>query len=174
MNSYERVLAALEGRQPDRVPVMLHNFLMAAEEAGFTQDEYRNDPKKIAQSHIEAVEKYGYDVKFAYHTVRLLLEIEQILVEGDLDLERNREILKSVRRGEWALRRVEEWFSSKEESLEQQYADSSLPWGPPESEIKELLLNCLEHHYGSLAQVIQMEDRYIGAINEIREIVSRI
>ena len=61
MNSYERVSAALEGRWPDRVPVMLHNFLMAAEEAGFTQEEYRNDAKKIAQSHIEAVEKYGYD-----------------------------------------------------------------------------------------------------------------
>ena len=61
MNGYERIQAALEGRWPDRTPVMLHNFLMAAEEAGYTQEEYRNDPKKIAQSHIEAVEKYGYD-----------------------------------------------------------------------------------------------------------------
>ncbi len=61
MSSYERILAALEGRWPDRTPVMLHNFLMAAEEAGYTQEEYRNDPKKIARSHIEAVEKYGYD-----------------------------------------------------------------------------------------------------------------
>ena len=130
--------------------------------------------KKPTGKRKELVEKYGYDVKFAYHTVRLLLEIEQILVEGDLDLERNREILKSVRRGEWTLRRLEEWFSNKEESLEQQYIDSILPWGPQTPEIKELLLNCLEHHYGSLAQVIQMEDRYIGAINEIREIVSRI
>ena len=61
MSSYERILAALEGRWPDRTPVMLHNFLMAAEEAGYTQEEDRNDPKKIARSHIEAVEKYGYD-----------------------------------------------------------------------------------------------------------------
>ncbi len=61
MNSYERVQAALQGRWPDRTPVMLHNFLMAADEAGYTQEEYRNDPLKIAQSHIGAVEKYGYD-----------------------------------------------------------------------------------------------------------------
>jgi MtaA/CmuA family methyltransferase len=61
MNGYERIQAALEGRWPDRIPVMLHNFLIAAEEAGYTQEEYRNDPKKIAESHIQAVEKYGYD-----------------------------------------------------------------------------------------------------------------
>ena len=38
MNGYERVRAAVEGRRPDRVPVMLHNFLMAAE--------FRSSPKK--------------------------------------------------------------------------------------------------------------------------------
>jgi MtaA/CmuA family methyltransferase len=61
MNGYERIQAALQGRWSDRTPVMLHNFLMAAEEAGYTQEEYRNDPKKISQSHLQAVEKYGYD-----------------------------------------------------------------------------------------------------------------
>ena len=120
------------------------------------------------------VDEYGHDVKFAYHVVRLLLEIEQILVEGDLDLERNSEILKSIRRGDWTQERLEIWFEGKEASLEQQYIDSTLPWGPPEDEIRELLLNCLEHHYGSLAKVIQMEDRYVGAVNEIREIVNRL
>ena len=44
-------------------------------------------------------EKFGFDVKFAYHTVRLLNEAEQLLLEGDLDLQRNREQLKSIRRG---------------------------------------------------------------------------
>ena len=34
MNGCERIRAAVEGRRPDRVPVMLHNFLMAADEAG--------------------------------------------------------------------------------------------------------------------------------------------
>jgi hypothetical protein len=28
---------------------------------------------------------HGYDVKFAYHAVRLLLEVEQILVARDID-----------------------------------------------------------------------------------------
>jgi hypothetical protein len=44
----------------------------------------------------ELVEAHGYDVKFAYHVVRLLLEVEQILVAGDIALERDREQLKAI------------------------------------------------------------------------------
>lgn len=61
MNGRERILAALRGEQADRVPVMLHNFMMAAREAGFTQAQYRNDPQNIATAFIRAVEKYDYD-----------------------------------------------------------------------------------------------------------------
>ncbi len=61
MNGKQRIEAALRGEQPDRVPVMLHNFLMAAREAGYTQRQYREDPRVIADSFIQAVERYGYD-----------------------------------------------------------------------------------------------------------------
>ena len=61
MNGYQRISAALAGVPPDRVPVMLHNFLMAAREAGFSQRQFREDPAAIAESFIRAVETYGYD-----------------------------------------------------------------------------------------------------------------
>ena len=61
MNGYQRIMAALRGEQPDRVPIMLHNFMMAAHEAGFTQSQYRSNPKTIAQAFIQSVEKYDYD-----------------------------------------------------------------------------------------------------------------
>jgi len=61
MNGSRRVRAALEGARSDRVPVMLHNFLLAAREAGFTQRQFREDPGAIAESFIRAVETYGYD-----------------------------------------------------------------------------------------------------------------
>lgn len=61
MNGRERIEAALDGRQPDCVPVMLHNFMMAAREAGITMARYRSDPQAIAQCFIEAVERYQYD-----------------------------------------------------------------------------------------------------------------
>jgi uroporphyrinogen decarboxylase len=61
MNGHQRIAAALAGRQPDSTPVMLHNFMMAAREAGVSMSQYRTDPRQIARSHIELVEKYGYD-----------------------------------------------------------------------------------------------------------------
>ena len=61
MNGYERVAAALRGERPDRVPVMLHSFMMAAREAGHTMRAFREDPEKLAASFVQSVETYGYD-----------------------------------------------------------------------------------------------------------------
>ena len=74
--------------------------------------------KKPEGKRIETIEKYGYDVKFAYHVVRLLDEVEQILTIGDLDITRDRERLKAIRSGEWEMERVEQHFENKERILE--------------------------------------------------------
>ena len=46
------------------------------------------------------IEKYEYDVKYAYHVVRLVDEAEQLLRDGELDLGRSADRLREVRRGE--------------------------------------------------------------------------
>lgn len=61
MNGYQRIMAAFQDKQPDGVPVMLHNFMMAAREAGLTMEAFRHDPKEMARAFVEAVEKYEYD-----------------------------------------------------------------------------------------------------------------
>ena len=61
MNGYERISAALRGEQPDATPVMLHNFMMAAREAGVTMREFRTNPVVMAKTFGMAVEKYGLD-----------------------------------------------------------------------------------------------------------------
>ena len=61
MTGYERIQAALAGKMPDKTPIMLHNFMMAVNEAGYTMEQYRNNPKVIAECFIRAVEKYQYD-----------------------------------------------------------------------------------------------------------------
>lgn len=61
MNGYERISAALKGEWPDKRPIMLHNFMLAAKEAGYTMRQYREDPEIAAKCHIQAVEKYGLD-----------------------------------------------------------------------------------------------------------------
>jgi len=61
MNGFDRINAALRGEKPDKVPVMLHNFMMAAREYGVTMEQYRNSARVIAESFISAIEKYRYD-----------------------------------------------------------------------------------------------------------------
>lgn len=61
MNSLERVQAVIAGQVPDRVPVCLHNFMLAAREAGVPLEKYRSDPEAIANVHLQALEKYGHD-----------------------------------------------------------------------------------------------------------------
>ncbi len=101
------------------------------------------------------VEKYGYDVKYAYHLVRLLNEIEQILLEGDLDLERNREQLKAIRRGEWTVKEVKEYFNTKERDLEALYKMSDLPNLAQYDKIRELLFECLAMYFDEAVKPAQ-------------------
>jgi uroporphyrinogen decarboxylase len=61
MNGYQRVAAALQGQESDTIPIMLHNFMMAAREYGVTMAEFRSDAKTIAAAFIASVEKYRFD-----------------------------------------------------------------------------------------------------------------
>jgi uncharacterized protein len=122
----------------------------------------------------ETVAQYGFDVKFAYHIVRLLNEVEQIMVEGDLDLQRNREQLKSIRRGEWTESEIKDYCAAKERELERIYSESSLPPVPDEARIKQLLLNCLEEHYGSLSDAIVNPDAARSALREIQATLEKV
>jgi len=128
----------------------------------------KSNPKRMAD-----VETYGYDLKFAYHVVRLLLECEQIMIEHDLDITRNRELLKSIRRGEWTLEYLHEWFEQKEKSLETLYSESSLRYAPDEEAIRILLIDCLEHHFGSLDNIVKRDVRIENIISEMQSLIDR-
>jgi predicted nucleotidyltransferase len=115
----------------------------------------------------EMVEKYGYDVKFAYHIVRLLNEVEQILLDGDVDLERNREQLKSIRKGNWSEKQIQEYFNDKERTLEDLYVKSELRNKPPYAEIRELLHQCLEITYENTKHEVKDEQKLYVEMMEV-------
>lgn len=121
----------------------------------------------------ETIKLRGWDPKFLYHVVRLLDEAEQILSTGDIDLQRNKEQLKAIRRGEMSQDEVERWAAAKERALEDLYHTSTLQYSPDEEAIKKLLLECLEEHYGSLEKVFTKTDRLERALLEISDIVDR-
>jgi len=119
------------------------------------------------------VEKFGYDVKFAYHIVRLLDEVEQILSTGDLDLERSREQCKAIRAGEVSLASIEEHFEQQSKLLEEVYQKSTLPYGPDEEKTKGLLLMCLEEFYGSLDKCIIIQPNLNLLLQEMQSVIDK-
>lgn len=120
------------------------------------------------------VQQYGCDTKFLMHCVRLLGECEQVLTEGDLDLERDRDRLKAIRRGEMTVEQVKDLFHVKERELEKIYHETTaVPYKPDEQKIKQLLMNCLEHHYGSLDKCVVNPDKTNTLINELESIISK-
>lgn len=116
----------------------------------------------------ESFEKYGYDVKSAYHVVRLMLEAEMILNEGDLDLEINSEQLKFVRRGGYSLSELHEWFKSKEKDLSNLHSTSSLPAKSDHVKIRKLLWECLELHFGKIDNALRSD------LSKLEEDLSKI
>jgi len=134
---------------------------------------HKLDGKEPTGKRKESVDKYGFDVKYAYHIVRLMNECQQILTDGDVDLQRSKEELKSIRRGEWTEQRIKEYFESSLPGLEDIYKKSTLPEHPPEDKIKKLLLECLESHYGTLSGIVEQPDVAIQALRDIDIIVSK-
>jgi predicted nucleotidyltransferase len=133
----------------------------------------RNKVNSTNEKRAAQIAEFGYDLKFAYHCVRLMNEVEQILVEGDLDLQRNREQLKSIRRGEWTLEQFEAYFQNKEHALETAYANSKLPHGPDEDALKRLLMQCLEAHYGSLSQAVAVQPDMHALLTDLQWLVDK-
>jgi predicted nucleotidyltransferase len=122
----------------------------------------------------EMVKKHGYDCKFAYHVIRLLNEVEQILTESDLSLDRNREQLKAIRNGEWTSDQVKRYFNQKESDLESLYTSSTLRYEPDEDAIKGLLFACLEAYYGSLEGTIALPNAEKEVLREIDAALNKI
>lgn len=115
----------------------------------------------------------AYDVKFAYHVVRLLLEVEMILGEHDLDLERHAAQLRTIRAGAWTLDQLTVWAETKEHDLERAYAASTLPYGPDEVLLKRHLMHCLEAHYGDLSAAVQLPGAEAELLYQIAALTRR-
>lgn len=114
--------------------------------------------------------KHGFDPKFMCHLYRLVYECEMILAEGDLDLRRHKDHIIYVKQGNVSVDEMKAWFTEKEKYLEKLYQESKLPEKADEAELKELLLNCLENHYGSLEKAIILPSREIDILRKIKEL----
>lgn len=132
---------------------------------------FKNGLKKSKR--FESRKIHNVDLKFLYHVVRLSDECEQILIDGDIDIQRSREYLKAIRRGDVSEEEIRLRFTEDDKHLKSLYETSSLQHSPDENAIKTLLLNCLEEHYGSLDKCITNPDQAVKALRDIQEILDK-
>lgn len=136
-----------------------------------------NKTNALNEERADSINNFGYDVKYAYHLIRLLLECEQLLIFGEMDIQRDREIYKAIRKGEWSLEQIDEFFMSKERYLEELYNTSKIPYEPDEEKIKQLLIDCLEMHYGTLDNstiVVKKSDSLQKIVNELQTSLDKL
>lgn len=118
--------------------------------------------------------EHNFSTKFLMHVVRLALECEQLLLTGELDLQRDSQTLLSIRRGEWTLEQGKKWWEEKERALETAYTNCrALPHRPDEAKIKELLLDCLSAHYGDISTAIKLQVPVDRIISDLQLIIDR-
>ena len=117
----------------------------------------------------------GWDTKFLYHVYRLVDEAEYVLVHHDLDLQEpgRKEKMKAIRRGDVSFAHIVEEFSQQEKRLMNLYETSTLQYSPDKEAIRNLLLTCLESHYGSIDKAYKIDDRYEQALIEIKNIYKK-
>lgn len=124
----------------------------------------------------EDVENNGFDTKAAYQAWRLLAEAEQIITTGDLNLMRNAEEYKAIRRGDWTLDRFKKEFDVRKIALEEVFHKCTLPEEPDRNKVRELLLECIECHYGrSLTSAdIVKSDVELNTLREINKALEKV
>lgn len=143
----------------------MHKFL------GYAHSQLKKIEVKVPQGkRKELVDQYGYDVKFASHVVRLALECEDILTNYDLDLQKNGDIIKSVKNGMYTIDELKVWFKEKEISLQKLYVESKVPHSPDWTYLRTLLIQCFEIRYGNINEVNQEILAYKDRLEQIRKL----
>ena len=79
MNGRERIQAAIKGEWPDRTPIMLHNFMMAAREIGVSMKQFREDPVTMARVFGESMERYDLD--------GIMVDVDTVTLSGAVGVE---------------------------------------------------------------------------------------
>ena len=98
----------------------------------------------------EIEEKYGYDVKAAMHTLRLLYECKELISEGNITLPRpERDFLIRVRTGRYSVEKVLHFAKELFAECENAVKSSTLPERVDRSAVSRLVADCYRSSWES-------------------------
>ncbi len=98
----------------------------------------------------ELVDRYGYDIKMASHSVRLLRMGREFLLTGEMVVDRrgtdDQELLE-IKQGKWSVGRVRDTVYTELKALDAAYEESPLPEKVDMEEVNKLLVRFLLGSY---------------------------
>jgi predicted nucleotidyltransferase len=128
----------------------------ASQFLGFADDQFKRMTgqkglgKKGQRPEIEV--KYGYDVKAAMHTLRLLYECKELVSESRITLPRpERDLLVRVRTGKYTMEKVIAMADGLFLECRAAAENSPLPEKVDRTAVSRLVSNCYQNAWGSLA-----------------------
>ena len=143
--------------------------------------------KPVSVDRRQVIEKHGYDIKMGYHVLRLLDEMNQMLVNDDIDLMRNNAECLLMKTGKWGdFDRFERVFQDRLDHVDEIARKTALPPEPKISSLHKLLSELIESYYGSKdkakkdIEYISTEDvmnklsTLIEIDNNVKELLKRI
>ena len=93
---------------------------------------------------------YGYDTKMAMHMIRLLQEGIELMKTGRLTFPRpEKDLLLQIRKGEWTLERVEQYFAELDAELRATELASPLPKNIDRAKVSSIISNAYLSHWRS-------------------------
>jgi len=102
----------------------------------------------ITGKRLELIQKYGYDVKFAEHCIRLLYEGIELLNDCNLILPGfyNKQLL-DIRRGVFKLEEVFKEAERLQKLIDEAYIKTKLPYTWDRDEVSDLLVKVIEEYW---------------------------
>lgn len=95
-------------------------------------------------------ESPGRDLKYYYHLIRLVNELEYILTHQDLKLQTNCSILRDIRQGLLSPQEIFNYFENKKIIIEELIEKTSLNKSPDNIQIKFLLNNAIKNYFENI------------------------
>lgn len=144
-------------------------------ESGLNKEEALKKLKNPIGNRLKYYEKFGFDVKYASHLIRLLYEGLEFLKEGEihLPLHQNNQIL-NIKEGNVKLEDVLELSDELEKNVNEIYIKSTLPKEPNWKKINDLQIELLEDYwYGNLEKAIINPDKATQALKDIQNVIER-
>lgn len=96
----------------------------------------------------DLIEEFGFDLKFASHCVRLLLEGKELLDTGEIRFPLSyRDLILGIKTGKHSLKEVEEMIEYYENAVKLSFEKTQLPSKPQYDKINKLLVDMVKSSF---------------------------